>query len=200
MMERITSEAADEGSTHKEVIQTIATGVNSLKSKLVNVANKNKKMWRAVAKNSAEVATPLSREQEHCDEGASPARYNLRSTPTRLAAAASSVGHKRNNKTTTSELQEEMSSIRSGTDQTEKTDHNLTQVSHRMGITEDTGRQQTVAMDTGSTQSEEPLAAGLGDQLTATVSVPLTDLERAKQMAQQLTALISNLEHLESSH
>ena len=72
MMEKVTESSADKD---KEVIRTIASGVNSLKSK---------KVWRGMLKSSMETVASLSCEQL---EGGI-ARYNLRSTPTRQAAAS----------------------------------------------------------------------------------------------------------------
>ena len=64
MIERVSEEAPEENSSHKEVIRTLASGINSFKSQLVNVTNRNKKMWRAVARSGSETATSsLSREQ-----------------------------------------------------------------------------------------------------------------------------------------
>ena len=197
MLERVSNEAPGESSSPKEVIVTIASGIGMLKTKLVNTTNKNKKMWRAMAKNTstAEVSTPL--QQELCEgapAGASPARYNLRSTPTRQAAAAASssvhVPRKRNSKVVASE---ESSSREK--DVIETTGHDLTEVSHRVsatgGLSTESGGSETE--DRTGTEQQEPSAG-------STIPVPVTDLEQVQEMAQQLTALISNLKQKQSSH
>ena len=205
MIERVGMETSGESSTHKEVVRTIATGVNSLKSKLISMTNKNKKMWRAVAKNTPVTVTSLSREQlelEAGESGASPGRYNLRSTPTRQAAASRT--QKQNANTTANLQQEEQTSSGSREELTNLTDESETNLkltpfsdknstSVEAGGLRDTDTEVTTDTLTVESSTCEP------DLQSATITVPVTDLERAKEMAQQLSALITNLEHHSTS-
>ena len=206
MIEKVGMESSEESSTHKEVIRTIATGVNSLKSKLISVTNKNKKMWRAIARNAPDTVSSLIREQleedETCDAVASPGRYNLRSTPTRRASAASKT-RRQSAKPVASQLQvEERSLSGSGEEFANLIDKEETQptcISDESIKTEEAGELTTTdTKETSDTNPEEPSMCNK-DQHLATITVPITDLERAKQMAQQLTALITSLEHQQSS-
>ena len=52
--------------------------------------------------------------------------------------------------------------------------------------------------ETADSKREEPSMCDVDHHL-ATITVPINDLERAKQMAQQLTELITNLEHQQLS-
>ena len=207
MIEKVSVELSEESSTHKEVIRTIAAGVNSLKSKLVSVTNKNKKMWRAVTKNAPDTVSSLIREKledEACDTSASmPGRYNLRSTPTRRASAAKTT-LKQSAKPVASQLHAEERSL-SGSEEefTNLADKGETQIpvtciSDENRKADEAGELITDTKETADSKPEEPSMSD-GDQHLATITVPITDLERAKQMAQQLTALITNLEHQQSS-
>ena len=200
MIERVGEEAPEESSTHKEVIKTIASGINSLKTQLINMTNKNKKMWRAVARSSSEtVPSSLTREQQllelQDESSTTPGRYNLRQTPTRQAAASRTqkqatrvalAGEQREGTRTSS-------SSSNGEDTTDEMGQTDTTCTHSLSktdkISEESGGQ---TVDTKSLElTKEP-------STELTVTVPVTELEKAKQMAQQLTALITNLEHQES--
>ena len=229
MIEKVSEEVPEKNSTHKEVIRTIASGVNSLKTQLVNVTNRNKKMWRAVAKSGSETAVcSLNREQQLLElEGESsgtPRRYNLRMTPTRQAAA--SRYQKQTTKGVANEQQEGGSSSNEDdvndniaacsllkTDKSEETETGgLTEPTcmdgkemidskslelAELSVTEDAAV-VTVEPSTPEHAAAVTMQPSTAELLTATVKVPVTELERAKQMAQQLTALIANLESQES--
>ena len=190
-MEIVSKEAPEVSSAHKEVISTIASGVNALKSKLVSMANKNKKVWRAMVKTSTDSVAPTCTSSEQPgtqDEIASPARYNLRSTPTRQAAAIRSQKQSVN----------PVASNGGGTCR-QPNISKLTQTVYKNKQSAETCGLSDETLDTKSSELEEPLARGTQDEhATTIVTVPVVELERAKQMAQQLTALISNLEHQES--
>ena len=224
MIEKVSEEVPEENSTHKEVIRTIASGINSLKTQLVNVTNRNKRMWRAVARSGSEtVASSLSHEQLEDESSGTPGRYNLRMTPTRQAAAS------RYQKQTAKGVANEQQEGRSSSNEDDVND-NITACSllktdkseetETGGLTEPTcmdGKEmidskslelvelsvtEDAAVVTMEPSASEHTAAVITQpstaELTATVKVPVTELERAKQMAQQLTALIANLESQES--
>lgn len=205
VIDKIGQEAPDEGSTQKEVIRIIASGVNSIKSKLVTMTNKNKKMWRAVAKNTTETVTSLSREQFEVEAvSVSPGhgRYNLRSTPTRQQVAAASRAQRQAvaNKATVKEEEEGTS----GSCRDESTDKEQTKVpSQTLHTEEEAGGgvrdSNETLLNTDLQKAKEPSSCNSAGQQEATVTVSMTELEKAKQMAQHLTALISNLEHQQSS-
>lgn len=204
MIEKVSVESSEESSTHKEVIRTIAAGVNSLKSKLVSVTNKNKKMWRAVAKNAPDTVSSLIREQledEASDTSASmPGRYNLRSTPTRRASAANRT-LKQSAKPVASQLySEERSLSDSEAELTNKRETQIqeTCISDENRKADEAGELITDTEETADSKRKEPSMCD-GDLHLATITVPINDLERAKQMAQQLTELITNLEHQQLS-
>lgn len=205
MIEKVSVESSEESSTHKEVIRTIAAGVNSLKSKLVSVTNKNKKMWRAVAKNAPDTVSSLIREQLEDEAGdtstSMPAgRYNLRSTPTRRASAAYRT-LRQSAKPVASQLHAEERPLSGNEEEfTKLTDKGESQVcvSDENRTADEAGELITDDKVTADSKPEEPSMCD-GDQHLATITVPITDIERAKQMAQQLTALITNLEHQQSS-
>lgn len=247
MIEKVSEEAPEESSTHKEVIKTIASGINSIKTQMVNMTNRNKKMWRAVARSSSESAvSSLSRKLE--DECSStPRRYNLRSTPTRQAAAAKN--QKRTAKAVTNErgrssseddvtddviahslsktdksVEAEANVMTQSVDSKETMDSKSLEQSDSstiehgatisLPLTSTTELSETVTTQPSVTEhAEEVITIGpyrsehtgivtamqpSTSELAATVTVPVTELERAKQMAEQLTALIANLEHQES--
>ena len=202
MIKKVSVESSEESSAHKEVIRTIAAGVNSLKSKLVSVTNKNKKMWRAVAKNAPDTVSTLIREQLEDEAGdtstSMPGRYNLRSTPTRRTSAAN-----RTLKQSAKPVAKETLLLDGEEEFTNLTDRGETQIpvtciSDENSKADEAGELITDTKETADGKIEEPSTCG-GDQHLATITVPITDLERAKQMAQQLTALITNLEHQQSS-
>lgn len=205
MIERVSEEAPEENSSHKEVIRTLASGINSFKSQLVNVTNRNKKMWRAVARSGSETATSsLSREQLELEgePNGTPRRYNLRMTPTRQAVASryqkqTATGERDNGGGGNSSDNVPSHSV-------SKTDESEQVITHR--TTEPLNSAETVDSESAF-QSAEPSVSDDAAVMTmepstldntATVTVPVTELERAKQMAQQLTALIANLECQES--
>ena len=195
-MERVGQEAPEESSTHKEVIRTIASGVNSLKSKMVTMTNKNKKMWRAVARSTPETLTSVTREQlDNETESASPGRYNLRSTPTRQATACRTTRPRSH--TLPSERDE-------GSKEEAPPDKELLKLAQPLQNTgthkeAGTGTDSNETLDTKSEKEKEFSLACGSDQHTTTVTVSITELEKAKQMAQHLTTLISNLELSQTS-
>ena len=195
-MERVGQEAPEESSTHKEVIRTIASGVNSLKSKMVTMTNKNKKMWRAVARSTPETLTSVSREQlDNKTESASPGRYNLRSTPTRQATACR-ITRPRSH---TLPIERDEGSKEEAPSNKELP--KLAQSSQDTGTHKEagTGTDSKETLDTKSEKEKEFSLACGSDQHTATVTVSISELEKAKQMAQHLTTLISNLELSQTS-
>ncbi len=205
MIERVSEEVPEENSTHKEVIRTIASGITSFKTQLVSVTNRNKKMWRAVARSGSEPMTSSSSlncgqlELERESSG-TPGRYNLRMTPTRQAVAG------RYRKQTSAKGEQEEGGGGSSSSNEDDVTNDVT--SHSISKTDKSDEVETgekVAMDSelvetsrtedvAATMTMEPSKLGH----TATVTVPVTELERAKQMAQQLTALIADLECQES--
>ena len=200
MIERVSEEALEENSTHKEVIRTIASGINSFKTQLVSVTNKNKKMWRAVARSGSEPVTSstLSRGQVELEGESSgtPGRYNLRMTPTRQAVAG------RYRKQTAAKGEQEGGGSSSNED-----DVTSDVTSHTVSKTDKSDKvemEEKVIMDSElveTSRTEDAAAETIEPSTlehTATVTVPVTELERAKEMAQQLTALIANLECQES--
>ena len=244
MIEEISKEAPEESSTHKEVVRTIASGINSIKTQMVNMTNRNKKMWRAVARSSSESAVSLNRELEGESSG-TPGRYNLRSTPTRQAAAAKN--QKRTAKAVTNEqgrsssendvtddviahsisrtdksVEAEASVMTESMDSKETVDSKSLEPSEspttKDGVSMSAMQSSTtelvatvtmqpsiiehaeamVATEPSTSEHTGTIVTASTSELAATVTVPVTELERAKQMAQQLTALIVNLEHQES--
>ena len=208
MIEKVGEEVPEESSTHKEVIRTIASGINSLKTQLINMTNKNKKMWRAVARSSSEtVPSSLTREQQllevQGESNTTPGRYNLRQTPTRQAAASRT--QKQVTRAALAGEQQEgtrtSSSSSNGEDTTDEMGQTDTTCTHSLSktdkISEESGG-QTESTDSNETVDTKSLEPTKEPSTELTVTVPVTELEKAKQMAQQLTALITNLEHQES--
>ena len=213
MIEKVSEEAPEENSTHKEVIKAIASGINLFKTQLVSVTNRNKKMWRAVAKSGSETAASLSREQQLLEvdgeSSGTPRRYNLRMTPTRQAAtsryqkrAAKGVANKQQEGGSSSNEDDVNDNIAacslSKIDKSEESETSgLTQQCMDGKETIDSKSlelAESSVTEDAAVVTVEPSTA----ELTATVAVPVTELERAKQMAQQLTTLIANLECQES--
>jgi hypothetical protein len=204
MIERVSEEAPEENSTHKEVIRTIASGITLFKTQLVSVTNRNKKMWRAVARSGSEPMTSssLSRGQLELEGESSgtPGRYNLRMTPTRQAVAG------RYRKQTAAKGEQEGGGGGSSSSNEDDVTNDVT--SHSVSKTDksdevETGEKVEMDSELVETSRTEDVAAAvtMGPSTlghTATVTVPVTELERAKQMAQQLTALIADLECQES--
>ena len=202
MIERVSEEAPEENSTHKEIIRTITSGINSFKTQLVSVTNKNKKMWRAVARSGSEPVTSsiLSRGQVELEGESSgtPGRYNLRMTPTRQAVAG------RYRKQTTAKGEQEGGGGGSSSNEDDVTSDVTSHTISKTDKSDEVEMEEKATMDSElvETSRTEDAAAETIEPSTlehaATVTVPVTELERAKEMAQQLTALIANLECQES--
>lgn len=201
MIERVSEEAPEENSTHKEVIRTIASGINLFKTQLVGVTNKNKKMWRAVARSGSEPVTSSTLSRGHVElEGESsgtPGRYNLRMTPTRQAAVAG-----RYRKQTAAKGVKEGGGSSSNEDDvtSDVTPHPVSKTDKSDEVEmEEKPIMNSELVETSRTEdaAAETIEPSMLEH-AATVTVPVTELERAKEMAQQLTALIANLECQES--
>lgn len=192
MIERVCQEAPKQTSVHKEAVKTIASGVVSLKTQLVNMANKNKKMWRAVAKSGVSdnaASSSLSHKHELEGESIPPGRYNLRSTPTRLSAA------NRNKKQTLTANALSAETQASCGSNGEDDGDSMAPCAQTVSKTDTCTSQEEVSE---RTDNKEPLNSesleSTKSSTTELVTVPLTELEKAKQMAQQLTTLIASLE------
>lgn len=204
-MERVSEEAPEENSTHKEVIRTIASGINSFKTQLVSVTNKNKKMWRAVARSGSEPVTSSSSSlscgqlELQGESSGTPGRYNLRMTPIRQAVAG-----RYKKQTAAKGEQEGGEGGRSSSNEDDVTSDVISHTVSKTDKSDEVEMEEKATMDSEliETSRTEDTASETIEPSTlehrAIVTVPVTELERAKEMAQQLTALIANLECQES--
>ena len=183
-------ESPQNESRNEETLSIIATGVTSLKSKLVNMTNKNRKLWRGKLTSSATDSSP------NVASG-----YNLRSTPTRVAqrqlveSSDSGISLEQSSPFATPRRSRDVST--------------LTQVVQKKEIEEvEEGKRDSEDESKDATKSdsknESKDAATKQDsdstgRLAPTVTLSVSEVKQARDLAEQLMSILGNFHPKQTS-